>query len=211
MSINGGFAGEGSDRGMESRDLVNNVSVLRNFAGENSTITRNFWTTTDGISVFEDNLEITDFTFDGTGTAIDIKGEIRATIKNIICNNLSLFSAVSISGEAKVDIEGSKFFQNTTNRGVIAVEGGNVRIRNTSIRLNHILGNGSGIGLTSSSSYVCAGSGSRLEGNIGSGGYTTSEVAIGRGTFSRETSVIIGPGNISDGSNTIVTSCPAPF
>ncbi len=82
ISINGGFAGEGSDRALASRDLVNNVSVLENYNGTD--IADNMWTSQ--VYNIEDNFELADFQLTGTGTSIRITGGVTATLKNIICN-----------------------------------------------------------------------------------------------------------------------------
>ncbi len=83
ISINGGFAGEGSDRNLESRDLVNNISVLEGNAA--TYLITNLWTNQTGYHQ-EDNFELADFKLIGSHTTIAINNQAKATLKNIQCN-----------------------------------------------------------------------------------------------------------------------------
>ncbi len=101
ISINGGFAGEGSDRALDRRDLVNNVSVLTSYIG--TIIADNLWTSQ--IYNFEDNFELADFQLTGTGTTIRISGQVTATLKNIICNSIKpAMGYLSFDSNASVSI-----------------------------------------------------------------------------------------------------------
>jgi hypothetical protein len=215
MTINGGFSVKGTDRDLAGRDLSQNISVLKNHP-DGGDVIKNTWLTASNIEQTEINIGLTDFKFIAggimRGTLISLSDCKAATLKKILCKFMDLTSVLNISGvDTKVDILDSEFSENNMNgEGISVGAGANVRIRNTKIIHNRAL-YGLG-GITIRSGNVCAGSSSIISDTRTYNDDVFPEVNIYvGGNFSREASVTIGAGGISDGSNTIVTTCPAPF
>jgi hypothetical protein len=211
-SISGGFASEGTDRSLVARDLGNNVSFLQKHPDDIYAIV-NTWTRPDGGSGTADTISLSDFQF-SAGTenisfneVIKINAAKNVTLKNISISLRKIHYGIAIT-DSRVDIIDSRLIGNTINNGAIDIYGDSkVRILNTEISNSQLQPGGYGGGLRIMGGEVCAGSKTIIRYN------NPSEVLFNGtdGVFSREPDVTIGSGGISNGSNTIVSSCPAPF
>ncbi len=218
ISINGGFANEGTNRTLSERDLLINKSMLKNHP-LGGAVFSNGWNSPTTGDHFESDFGLTDFTIVGGDAPININLGKKVVLTNIVCNNLHVIQVIHIA-ESSVDILNSEFFGNVTAEGPIMIISSNVRIRNTKISSN--VSRDVGGGISFGSGNLCAGSSSIITGNenlVSSGTPEPLEVLMGwlGAAFSRESNVTIGPGGIVDpaglsaGKITIVTSCPAPF
>ena len=139
---------------------------------------------------------------------IKISAAKNVTLKNISISLRKIHYGIAIT-DSRVDIIDSRLIGNTIYNGAIDILGDSkVRIRNTQISNNQLASDGYGGGLRVMGGEVCAGNKTIISYN------NPSEVLFFggvNGVFSREADVTIGSGGISNGSNVIVTSCPAPF
>ncbi len=202
VSIYGGFRIEGTDRSIASRDLVNNSSQLAPFASGDYVIS-NLSKKADGSYEMMNVVSISDFKIIGAKFPVYISNASKSSLKNVRCQ-YSDATAIIFVNSSNVDISGLQLDHNTTAEGVIEVSGDSkIRILNTEINSNTQSFGGGITGNTGA--VICAGSSSSISGN------SSYEVAMFGGSFSRESSVTIGAGGISDETNTVVGSCPAPF
>ncbi len=208
--VYGGFASDGTNRSLSERDLVNNQSILNKYPGATSTgikVISNTSLSGDGTTVISStNVGLSDFSIGSSDYGILIQGTPKATLSGISMKYQTFsVNAVNVY-DANVDIKNSHFIQNSAVEGVINVIPGSgakrhARFQNVEIYAN-TSSDGGGVVLNDD---ACAGGSSSFTEN------TNNEVQVYGGSFSRENSVTIGGNGISDGSNTIVGSCPAPF
>ncbi|MDQ3001313.1 MAG: Ig-like domain-containing protein [Fibrobacterota bacterium] len=200
VSVYGGFAIEGTDSSLASRNLAINVSMATQFPMTGAYIFVNAKDKSDALGAYSNNIIISDWEIRIGRFPVGFSDVRRGTLNNLTCQYNDSYWSLILSSST-IDITNSRFYGNTTKQGAITSDG-YVRILNTRIQNNSVSDGGGGVTLNSGS--ACAGNGTTISDN------SPREIQLYGGTFSRDASVVIGPNGISNGTNTIVSSCPAP-